>query len=70
MMALNMKRDLPYHPAGLFLFPLLNPERYRNQTLHAVRHMPAGGIGSRKGKGPTQWEGPPAGMCLTVCPSG
>ena len=24
--------------------------------------------GSRKGKAPTQWEGPPAGMCLTVCP--
>ena len=46
-----MKRDLPYHPAGLFLFlfPLLNPEICRNQTLNAVRHMPAGGIGSRKG---------------------
>ena len=31
-----------------FLFPLLNPEICRNQTLHTVRHMPAGGIGSRR----------------------
>ena len=32
--------------------------------------MAAGGIGSRKGKGPTKWEGPPAAICLAVCPSG
>ena len=49
-----------------FLFPLLNPEIFRNQTLHTVRHMPAGGIGSRKGKGPTKWEGPPGTICHGV----
>ena len=28
----------------------------------------AGGIGSRKGKGPTKWEGPPAAVCHLSAP--
>ena len=30
---------------------------------YAPWHMVSGGIGSRKGKGPTKWEGPPGTIC-------
>ena len=32
------------------------------------RQIAAGGIGSRKGKGPTKWEGPPAAICHCKTP--
>ena len=35
-------------------------------TVLFVRHVYAGGIGSRKGKGPTKWEGPPAYTWRTI----
>ena len=35
---------------------------------YAPWQMVSGGIGSRKGKVPTQWEGPPVAICLAVCP--
>ena len=44
------------------------PEKAENQDAVGVPaalrwQTAAGGIGSRKGKGPTKWEGPPAAVC-------
>ena len=33
---------------------------------YAPWQMVSGGIGSRKGKGPTKWEGPPGTICHGV----
>ena len=51
----------------------------KREGTHAVgrpsrRHVPHGvprrKIGSRKGKAPTKWEGPPTAICLAVRPGG
>ena len=63
----------PSFPGRIFCFPhlarktSLPPDKLQFSHIglqsKLQRQIAEGGIGSRKGKGPTKWEGPPAAIC-------